>query len=75
MLIDPLAAIAPENPSRRIDRCASDNALLAELKHIMEKAKHVGVTVIGVTSNPEYVMRSVLRWFDETVGFGAVGEE
>lgn len=74
LLIDPLEAIAPENASRRIDRSASDNALLAELKHVMVEAKRAGVTVVGVTSNAEHVMKSVLRWFDEAVRVAAADE-
>ena len=70
LLIDPLEAIAPENASRRIDRSASDNALLAELV----EAKRAGVTVVGVTSNAEHVMKSVLRWFDEAVCVAAADE-
>lgn len=74
LLIDPLEAIAPENASRRIDRSASDNALLAELKHVMVEAKRAGVTVVGVMSNAEHVMKSVLRWFDEAVCVAAADE-
>lgn len=67
MMIDPLTAVAPENPSRRIDRSASDNELVGELRQILEESKRVGVTVVGVTCNEEYVMKSVLQCFDETV--------
>lgn len=67
MVIDPLTAVMPENPSRRIDRSASDNELVGELKRILAESKRVGVTVVGVTCNEEYVMKSVLRCFDETV--------
>ena len=74
LLIDPLEAIAPENASRRIDRSASDNALLAELKHVMVEAKRAGVTVVGVTSNAEHVMKSVLLTFDEAVRVAAADE-
>ena len=67
MMIDPLTAVALENPSRRIDRSASDNELMGELRRILEESKRVGVTVVGVTCNEEYVMKSVLQCFDETV--------
>ena len=45
LLIDPLQEIAAENPNRRINRSDVDQALLAELRHILEEAKTSGVTV------------------------------
>lgn len=40
----------------------------------MVEAKRAGVTVVGVTSNAEHVMKSVLRWFDEAVRVAAADE-
>ena len=53
LLIDPLEAIAPENASRRIDRSASDNALLAELKRINELSWQADEKEICIWSRTE----------------------
>ena len=69
LLIDPLQEIAAENPNRRINRSDVDQALLAELRHILEESKHLGVTVIGVTTQESTCLSRVINAFDEKIEF------
>ncbi|KAK8797742.1 hypothetical protein WA171_005273 [Blastocystis sp. BT1] len=69
LLIDPLQEIAAENPNRRINRSDVDQALLAELRHILEEAKTSGVTVIGVTTQESTCLSRVIHAFDEKIEF------
>lgn len=69
LLIDPLQEIAADNPNRRINRSDVDQALLSELRHILEEAKSSGVTIIGITTQENSCLSRVVRAFDEKIGF------
>ena len=69
LLIDPLQEIAADNPNRRINRSDVDQALLSELRHILEEAKSSGVTIIGITTQENSCLSRVVRAFDEKIEF------